>query len=173
MKIKKNSVIIAACIATVAVLAGAAFLATRLINRNATGSPLASAGEMEPGPAGKRVAAGPPVLPSDLIPQRDTDVTGEITHIQDNSIFVSAVVLDGVMDPNNQNLPDVEVVVTKDTKIYRPAGTETTTDSSGKAVEQKKYEVVTINDLTSNDILNVWGEKRGDRYYAAVLTFIH
>ncbi len=76
------------------------------------------------------------------------------------------------MDPNLQNLPPVEVVVSKDTKILKSVGTETITDSNGNQVVKKKEEEVTINELGTNDIVNVWGEKRGDRYYADVITYI-
>jgi hypothetical protein len=176
VKSNRNTLIIVGSIAAVIVLAGAAFLATRLINRNAAGGAPQPASRGDAGPIGKdgkMAQSGPTAVPSELIPQRDTDVTGTITKIQDNSIFVEAVVLNGVMDPNNQNLPDAEVVVTKDTKILHPAGTETSTDSTGKSVEKKKYEEVTINELAFNDIVQVWGEKRGDRYYADVITYIH
>jgi hypothetical protein len=172
---KKRTWTVILCAAAVIVLAGAAYLATRLINRGVASNDLVSADKArEAAAAGKKIGpSGPNPLPSDLIPQRDMDLDGEIAKIQDKSIFVSAVFLNGVMDPNNQNLPPVEVVVTKDTKILRSAGTETVTDSSGKTVQKKKEEEVTINDLAVDDIVDVWGEKRGDRYYADVITFIH
>jgi hypothetical protein len=168
---KKNILILGSCILGVIVLAGAAYLATRLINqKGSAGAPLAAAGEAAPD--GKRMVQGPTIVPSDLVPQRDPNVTGQVTSVKDNSIFVSVVVLEGVMDPKMQDLPPTEVVVTQDTKIYKSAGTERVTDASGKTMEKKIEELVTIDALGKDYIVNVWGEKRGDRYYADVITYL-
>jgi hypothetical protein len=174
MNNKRNIIILTVSILGIAVLAGAAYLATRLINHQvaAGGAPVGiRAGE--PGPAGKpMIQQGPTIVPSELIPQRDPNVTGQVASIKDNSIFVSVVVLEGVMDPKMQDLPPTEVVVTQDTKIFKSAGTESVTDASGKTVEKKKEELVTIDVLGKDYIVNIWGEKRGDRYYADVITYI-
>jgi hypothetical protein len=148
-----------------AILAGAAFLAPRLFHPvSAEGKSSAGAA----GPAGMK-RGGPVVneteLPAEELPQRDYDLSGTVSRIKDNSIFIEPAFQEG----------EAEIVVTQDTKIYLLAGRITVNEGKdgAPAVYRPKLDLVTMNDLVFNDILSVWAEKRGDRYIAEVIRVLH
>jgi hypothetical protein len=69
--------------------------------------------------------------------------------------------------------PVVEVVVNHETKIYQDITEMMPPDStnSGEVTIQQVVKPGSLDDLGQNSIVSVWGEKRGDRYIAKVITF--
>ncbi len=117
---KKKGLPIILGIIGLAVLAGAAFLAPRLFNKNINAQgPVAANGSAPAGASGKPMMPVETVLPAEELPQRDYELAGTVNSVKDNSIFVAPSVYMGVMGPDAK---EMEVVVTKDTKIYLDAG---------------------------------------------------
>jgi hypothetical protein len=170
---KKKTISITLGVLGLAVLAGAAFLAPRLFNSNA-----AKQGQYSEGVAGPAGGKGKPrmpvetVLPAEGQPKSSPELSGTVNSVKDNSIFVEPSDYMGVMQPNGK---EMEVVVTKDTKIYLYAGMQTISEAKDgqSAVTQTKLDPITINDLVENDILSIWGNKRGDRFIADVIQVLH
>ncbi len=108
---------------------------------------------------------------------------------QDNSILVGTggVTLDveviqgqgGAIEPRvslGHDGPIVEVVVTRDTLIYRdetetPDPSSADIESGEHTVQQIVRLVESLDELGSNTEVQVWGERRGDRVVAAVLAY--
>ena len=170
---KKKVLSIVLGVLVLAVLAGAALLAPRLFNKNpAAQGPGTVNGSVPEGVKGKSLMPVETVLPAEGLPKRDYELAGTVNLVKDNSIFVDPSVYMGIMDPSEK---EMEVVVTKDTRIYLYAGMETIHEAKdgAPAVKQMKLESITINDLVGNDILSIWGNKRGDRFIAEVIRVMH
>ena len=159
-KIKLTILIAAAVVA----LAGAAYFGMQFIFPGAAASlglPVLRAG----GKQQFRIE----VNRSPELPAADPDVDGTITSEQDNSLFFT-IFSKGNSDPSASSGPINEVVITRDTKLLRDA----TLDSVNKqdiirnngATLDMVVEPMAIKDIQAGDIIQVWGEKRGDRWVA-------
>jgi hypothetical protein len=170
-------------IVIVIVLAGAAFVGARLLNRQ--GLPFVSAG----GGSGPSLSLGGPggkmmkldIEPSKELPQTPADVSGLFDHRQDNSIFVGTgkVTLAFKKDPSgkvetssNHDGPTVEIVVTSQTKIYKDV---TMRQFDGPPPQGQKIQQVleegSLDDVGQSSMLTVWGKKTGDRFIAEILVY--
>ncbi len=127
--------------------------------------------------------------PSPNLPDRPAEVSGVFVERQDNSILVGTggMTLDvdlrlapgGAIEPQvslGHDGPIVEVVVTRDTVIYRdetetPNPRSADIESGEHTVQQVVEPVDSLDELGSNTELQVWGERRGDRVVAAVLAY--
>jgi len=118
------------------------------------------------------------ILPAPELPTTLPEVSGPIVGRQDNTIIVeiksietSGMVSVSPADTKNQSGPQVEVVVTGQTLIYR----ETTQPSEPLSVENQTIlqtvEQATLDDLDSQSMVMAWGRKSGDRIIAAVLMY--
>jgi hypothetical protein len=124
------------------------------------------------------------LTPASELPTMKPEVTGLFAERKDNSIFVSAISMDagggGVVvstgDDGEQhasgpqaNGPKKEVVVTNATTIYR----ENTDPGEPKAGQhlgiQQTVTQGSLDDLTSQSFVTVWGRKSGDRIIAEVV----
>ena len=147
----------------IALLAGAAYLAVRLMNSSASGSNSLLAGLA--GGGDTHVTFMLKLTPAPELPVVHADLEGDITNIQGNSIFVS-------FRPNTGSPPGpvTEVVVSPLTKIYRDTTLDTVpspqpgTDTTLGA--QQVVEPADISSISIDSHVLVWGGKRGDRLNA-------
>ena len=178
---KRTILIVAGAIAVVALLAGGAFMGMRQLNVRTQfggGGPGLS---MVTGGGGKgAVSVMIKQVPAPELPKQATDLRGMVTSVKDNSIYVSPMdkiqvaVINGVQQQmSTPTGPSTEVVVGKDTKIWRDVTMEsmpkppTGAGNSGSPVQvQQKVEPAEISAITPNSFVQVWGQRRGDRLNA-------
>jgi hypothetical protein len=182
MQNKKTYVIFAV---VVALVAAAAFIGGRLLNGQA--GPLG----FFPMMGGGRVSMSIDMLPAPELPTTEPDTRGSFVERKDNTIVLREFSMEmgrgGVVvverssgaggpmvsgGPGSEDGPQVEVVITNETVIYRDA----TDMPEPSALEepmtiQQAVEPGTLDDLTSNTMLMVWGRKSGDRFIADVIMY--
>ena len=194
---KKKILIGIGAVLGVALLAGAVFMAVRLLNTktsaNGSGLPLAGLG----GPGGGKTSFQIQVTPAPELPSAHADLIGQVTTIQDNSVFVAEMskssggggnvvivgkaVQSGSGSSNDSGPstnseaptpsgPVTEVVVSQSTVIYRdttmnnvPKPQAGTSTSMGV---QQTVELADILSISDSSMVQVWGQKRGDRLIA-------
>lgn len=170
-------------IVVILLLAGAAFVGARLLNRQALpftakgdgAGPSLSLG----GPGGKMVKLD--IEPSKELPQTPADVSGLFDHRQDNSIFVGTgrVTMAFKKDPSgkvetssNHDGPTVEIIITSQTKVYKDV---TMRQFDGPPPEGQKIQQVleagSPDDVGQSSMITVWGKKTGDRFIAEILVY--
>lgn len=121
------------------------------------------------------------VNPAPELPTTEPEVTGLFVKRQDNTIVVSSISMPagggggalvmGASPDDASDAPKVEVVVTADTKIYRDA-TEINAPSTDQNVTiQQEVEAGTLDDLSSQTMIMVWGRRSGDRIIAEALAY--
>jgi hypothetical protein len=167
----------------VLVLVGAAaFVAGRMLNGNV--SPLGMFGI---GGNGDVMTVRVNLIPAEELPKTPAEIVGLFVKRQDNTIVVSSIPLksggggmvvqksDGeVVAGSSADLeggPQVEIVVTKETTIYRETTEPAGTPSGGEETLQQTVEESTVDELNSQSMVMVWGRKSGDRIIAEVLFF--
>ena len=178
----QNKKLIAIMSIIVVLVGAAAFLGGRLLNGRV--GPL---GFGLPGGDGM-VSISVQVTPAQELPATKPDVTGLFVERKDKSIFVSEISMDaggkGVVlqvdaggggdgGPSisgpKANGPKKEVVISNETTIYL----ENTDLGQPKPGENKVIQQTvtegSLDDLTSQSFLTVWGRKSGDRIIAEVL----
>jgi len=128
------------------------------------------------------------VEPSHELPDRPAQVNGVFVRRQDNSIFVGtgAIELDvevEVKDGREERTvtthhsgPEVEVVTTRDTIIYRDEtdispGALGSRKSGEIAIEQVIRPTDSLEEVGEHTELQVWGDRRGDRVVAEVVVY--
>jgi hypothetical protein len=149
------------------VLIGAAFVGGRLLTRPTNSTSIFGG----PSFIGRERAKDLPAETAALI--------GIFDHRADNSLFVGTHVTkferrrECDTCPVQRNIaydgPVVEVVATRDTIIYRNA-----TNFDGPIVGDKIQEIVapgTLDDIGSQALVEVWGERQGDRLVARVVLY--
>lgn len=163
-----------------ALLGGAAYMGAQLLNQRPekAGGP----GEIvmnSKGGSMSRKAVSFDVKPASEIPQTKADVTGVLEEIKDRSLFVTtgsggmmaAMSADGTVKLQAENEgPQMEVVVTGDTKIYRDVTFDEDMPEEGGSVQQI-VEPLEFSELETNAFATVWGQKRGDRLIAEVILY--
>ncbi len=195
---KKKILIGIVAILGVALLAGAAFMAVHLLNTKASangpGAPLAGLGD----PGGGKTSIHIQMTPAPELPSARADLTGQVTKIQDNSIFVAEMSKDssggnvvivgkavsgsgssndsGPSTNSNQvyaptpSGPVTEVVVSQSTVIYRDTTMNSVPrpqpGSSTSIGVQQVLEPADISSISDSSLVQVWGQKRGDRLIA-------
>jgi len=178
----QNKKLIAIMSIIVVLVGAAAFLGGRLLNGRV--GPL---GFGLPGGDGM-VSISVQVTPAPELPATKPDVTGLFVERKDKSIFVSEISMDaggkGVVlqvdaggggdgGPSisgpKANGPKKEVVISNETTIYL----ENTDLGQPKPGENKVIQQTvtegSLDDLTSQSFVTVWGRKSGDRIIAEVL----
>ena len=128
------------------------------------------------------------VTPAPELPTTEPDVTGLFVERKDNSIFVSALSMEaggkGVVlqvdrggggdgEPSlsgpKADGPKKEVVITNETTIYLENTDLGEPKPSENKVIQQTVTEGSLDDLTSQSFVTVWGRKSGDRIIAEVL----
>lgn len=162
-------------------LAAAAFVAVRYFvqPQNAAGG----------GPGGKNmISIGGPggeaqtfelnVKPADELPDTQPDESGIFVERKDNSVFIGTgeVTIRAKAEPGQEPQvdsdftgPKVEVVISPDTVIYKET-TQLDPEDPGAEVQQT-VELSTIDEITEQSSITVWGRKAGDRIIADVILF--
>ena len=186
----KRLTLIIAGVVSVLLLAGAVFMAARLLNTppDAAGG---SGGEImmvAEGGAGGQVAFSLDIKPAPELPPTPPEANGLFVRREDNSIFVGTgeiefmVELDAATGERKSSAshsgPVLEVVVTNETTIYRD---ETEMPSLGpgatggdKTIQQVVKPIDSLNELgeqTKNTEIQVWGTRSGDRVVAQVFVY--
>ena len=164
----------------VVLVGAAAFLGGRMLNGKVGplgfGMPIGGKG---------MVAISVQVTPAPELPTTKADVTGLFLERKDNAIFVSALsmnaggkgfVLQSGGGDGEQSVsgpkpdgPKKEVVITGETTIYLENTKFPEPKSSEDQVVQQSVTQGSLDDLTSQSFVTVWGRKSGDRIIAEVL----
>ncbi len=151
----------------VIVLAAAAYVGGRLLNRGPAG---AAAGQtmMARGEGG--VTRSFSLLPAKELPQNTPDVRGVLVRRQDKSLFVGTGRLTRLSDeaPTAYDGPVLEVVVTHDTQIFCDDTARSAPDLQADKIQQV-VKPCSLDDITPNIAIQVWGEKTGDRTVARIV----
>ncbi len=174
-------------IVSVALLAGAVFVAARLLN-----SPEEAAGGggeimMVTDGGGGPVAVSLDIKPAPELPATPAEVNGLFVRREDNSIFVGTGEIELMVEIDkttgqrqssaNYSGPVLEVVVTRDTTLYRDETQfpELGSAAGGKQTIQQVVKPVDsleeLGEQTKNMEIQVWGTRSGDRVTAQVLVY--
>jgi hypothetical protein len=167
----------------VLLVGAAAFIAGRMLSQGVEpiglGMPLQGDGDF--------VSVSIQVTPAPELPITKSEVTGLFLERQDNSIVISpismeagggGVALESVESGGGEvqslsDLPDsgpkVEVVVTGETVIYLETTQFSGPPSGGNQVIQQTVAEGSIDDLSSDSFVTVWGRRSGDRIIADVV----
>ncbi|HSK87206.1 MAG TPA: hypothetical protein VK880_02550, partial [Anaerolineales bacterium] len=165
----------------VILLAAAAFMSVRYFTqpKNVAGG----------GPGGKNmISIGGPggeaqtfelnIKPAEELPDAQPDEAGMFVERKDNSIFVGTGEVNIMVkakpgeEPQVDSSfsgPKVEVVISADTVIYKET-TQLDPEDPGAEVQQT-VELSTIDEITEQSSITVWGRKAGDRIIADVILF--
>jgi len=118
------------------------------------------------------------VKPAKELPAAQPEATGMFVERKDNSIFVGTgdvrvmVKAEQGEEPQVDSSfsgPKVEVVISSDTVIYKDV-TNFDPEDPGAEVQQT-VEPGTIDEITEQSQITVWGRKAGDRIIADILVF--
>lgn len=167
-------------IGVVALLAAAAFMAVRYFVQPKN---LAEGGSGGPslalrGPGGEETMFRLDIKPAKELPVTEPDADGLFVERKDNSIFIGTgeVTIMAKAEPgkepqvdSNFTGPKVEVVIAGDTVVYKDT-TELDPEDPGAEVQQT-VELSTIDEITEQSSIRVWGRKAGDRIIADVVVF--
>ena len=161
-------------------LAAAAFMAVRYFaqpKNTARGPEAANIISVE-GPGGQASTFALDIKPARELPARQPDEIGMFVERQDNSIFIGTGQIDLRVEAapgeepqvdSNYSGPKLEVVVSSETVIYKDT-TELDPENPGAEVQQT-VELSTIDEITEQSSIMVWGRKAGDRIIADVIMF--
>jgi hypothetical protein len=189
-KTRRGVLIVGGGIAAVAVLGGAAYVGSQMLNR-----PKPQTGDgggqfvLQGGPPGAgaqmREFKMPRIKPAPELPAGEPDLAGLFLRRQDNSVFIGTGNIEMMVqrDASGQTAakashsgPDVEVIITRDTQLYEDKTPITLKDmEEQREVQQVIAPLASLDDLVSKlndtDSLMVWGQKSGDRYVAKTIVY--
>ena len=154
--------------ALVIVLAGAAYLAMQFVFPG-TASSLGLAVIGVDGKPAIRLQAGELLgtrVPE--LPAKDPDVNGSLTDRMGNSLMVN-IMNKGNGDSSEDLDPNYEVVITRDTRVYRDATLDSVTKQDSIQNLNMVVEPMAVENIHTGDIIHAWGEIRGDRLVATVV----
>jgi hypothetical protein len=164
-------------------LVSAAFVGGRLVSGQGQPLPSQLSGErmVTVGQGGKYTSTRLDVDPAKELPTSPAAVKGIFQRRADSSLFIGTGQVsvmaqksqDGVISmTSHYDGPLVEVVVTHDTTIYRDV---TMKQFNGPPPDGQKLQQVlepgSVDEIGENSMLTVWGDRRGDRITATVLTY--
>jgi len=118
------------------------------------------------------------VKPAEELPDTQPQEAGMFVERKDNSIFIGTGNVNVMVKAKPGEAPEfdssfsgskVEVVVSADTQIYKET-TELDPEDPGAEVQQT-VELSTIDEITEQSQVTVWGRKAGDRIIADVILF--
>jgi hypothetical protein len=172
----------------IALLAGGAFMAMRLLNQKPPETAGGANGgrslqlQTGGGPGGGSQRVSIKIIPSKALPQQTPDLEGLVVRTQDNSLFVGKMQNMMVTNINGKistsptpEGPYTEVVISQESKVYRDVTMNqmpdpSKTSSGGTTEVQQQLEAGSLSDaVAGNSHLQVWGQKRGDRLIADVV----
>ena len=166
----------------VLVVGAAAFIGGRMLN-----------GEVNPlnffGLAGNgdMMSVSINIFPAEELPKTSPEVTGLFVERRDKTIVIQSVSLKAgeggvvVEKGGGQAVagspadlgggPEVEIVITNETTIYRETTEFSGPPSGQNETIQQTVEESTLDELNSQSMVQVWGRKSGDRIIAEVLFY--
>jgi hypothetical protein len=155
----------------------AAFVAGRMLNTE-TGS-LGFFGRPV-GNAGANFISIDDIVPAPELPTIPSELTGLFVERKDNTVIIQEVSFDpglgGMLNnsPLDENSgPKVEVVVTGETTVYRETTDFGQSISEDHVSFQQTVEEDTLDHLTAQSMITVWGRRNGDRVIAEVLLYMN
>ncbi len=180
---KRSVLLIAGGSALVLLLVSAAFVGGRLLSGQ--GLPLPgplSGGQMiMMGQGGKTVSTRLDIEPAKELPASPAVTKGIFQRRADSSLFIGTGQVSvlaqqkqggAISMTSHYDGPLVEVVLTHDTTIYRDV---TLKQFNGPSPDGQKLQQVlepgSADEIGENSVLTVWGDRRGDRITASVLTY--
>lgn len=166
----------------VILLAAAAFVAMRYFTQKQDSGPSMGFGNgpglSSSGPGGEEQVKLN-IAPAEELPKTEPETRGMYVERKDNSIFIGTGRVTFMASDNGEggepvvdadyNGDKVEVVISNDTLVYRDT-TEHDPENPAATVQQT-VELGTIDDITPQSIITVWGRKVGDRVIADVIMF--
>ena len=169
----------------VGLLAAAAFIGGRYLQRGAQASGGQDGIMFSNGPGGQiRYFSKNDILPAEELPKTSPDTRGIFVRRQDNSIFIGTgkvqlQISKKAEDPNSTPVtassydgPMVEVVTTAKTQIYRDETLQNLTDLlSSETQIQQKVVPGSLDEVGQTSMVTAWGKKVGDRLVAEVLVY--
>jgi hypothetical protein len=167
-------------IGLIVILAAAAFMAVRYFvqpRATALNGPQGNVISVE-GPGGGAQTFALDIVPAKEVPARQPDEAGMFVERKDNSVFIGTgeVTVMAKAEPgqepqidSNFTGPKVEVVISSDTVVYKDT-TELDPENPGAQVQQT-VELSTIDEITEQSSITVWGRKAGDRMIADIIVF--
>lgn len=165
----------------VLLVGAAAFLGGRMLNGQV--GPL---GFLGIGGRGDVMTVRVNLIPAEELPKTPPEVTGLFVERKDKTIVIQSVSLNGggggmVVEKGGDGEvqivggksdgPEVEIVITNETTIYRETTEPAGPPSDGEETLQQTVEESTLDELNSQSMVMVWGRKSGDRIIAEVLFF--
>lgn len=168
MQNKKIYFVVAVVLIVVAI---AAFVGGRLLNGGV--NPL---GMFPIGGGGNSMPIEINMTPAPELPTTQPDTQGAFIERKDNTIIIQTFSMEAgggpIVSQGGEQGPQMEVVITNETIIYRDA-TEMPAPSgvSESLVVQQVMEEGSLDDLTSDSMIMVWGRKSGDRIIADVILY--
>ena len=162
----------------------AAFIGGRLLNQGVgplgLGMPLGGGGDM--------MSVAIQITPAPELPTTQPELIGSFVERKDNTIFIQSVSMEagkgGAVvqsssggegevvsgSPAENSGPKVEVVISAETTIYIETTDMGAPPTSGETqVLQQTVEEGSLDDLTSQSFVTVWGRKSGDRIIAEIV----
>lgn len=117
------------------------------------------------------MGSGVRLKPDVILPDHPPTTSGRFHHREDNSLFISEFPMTGgiVYLDSVDEWAIVEIVVTKDTLIYKDI-TDLSGSFGGGEVQQEVAQG-SIDDIGENNMLIVWGELQGERIVADVIQY--
>ena len=167
-------------IGLIVLLAAAAFMAVKYftqpggISANGQGGNIISVD----GPGGQAQTFALDIKPAEELPATQPNEMGMFVERKDNSIFIGTgdVSVTAKADPGQEpqidssfSGPKVEVVISSGTVVYKDT-TELDPENPGAQVQQT-VELSTIDEMTEQSSITVWGRKVGDRIIADIIVF--
>lgn len=161
-------------------LAAAAFMAVRYfvqpknLSANGPGGNVISV----QGPGGEAQTFALDIKPAEELPATQPSELGMFVERKDNSVFIGTgeVSVMAKAEPGQEpqidssfSGPKVEVVISSDTVVYKNT-TELDPENPGAEVQQT-VELSSIDEITEQSSITVWGRKAGDRIIADVIVF--
>jgi hypothetical protein len=181
--VKRSLLLIAGGVVLVLLLVGAAFVGGRLISGQGLPLPLQPSGAqmITLGQGGKNTTVSLDVDPAPELPASPPDVKGIFQRRADNSLFIGTGQVSVMAQKSQSGVismtshydgPLVEVVITHDTTIYRDVTMKQFDNPppAGKKLQQV-LEPGSADEIGANSMVTVWGDRRGDRITARVLTY--
>ena len=160
-------------VVVVLVIGAAAFIGGRFLTGQAGLMPNFLTGENPGGMTSVAINMNP----APELPTTNPETFALFISRNDNSITVQPLSMNagpgGVIAPPSESAsePKVEVVITNETKIYRDATDLGTTPPKEGQTVQQVVEPGSLDELTSQTTVVVWGRKNGDRIIADVIAF--
>ena len=115
---------------------------------------------------------------SSKLPSTSPDVSGVITRRQDNTLIVGTgnltftrVNMESFDFKASHDGPEVEVVLTRDTIVYRDATIETLGEEGLMQPHEQILTLASLDEIGSNATLSAWGVQTGDRLVAEVIVY--